>query len=257
METTALAVKDLSVTYGAITALDNITLEIPVGSRCAIVGPNGAGKSSLFKAVLGLENRQGSVSLLGQDQQLGSLIEQSVAYVPQANAVNWQFPARVYDIVMMGRFAKMKGWFKKTTPKDREVVEKSLETMALLDLQERQIDQLSGGQRQRVFIARALAQEAELYLMDEPLAGVDVKTEMIIMDTLKQFQKQGKTSIVVHHDLHTLETYFDYLVWINKFVVAAGPMGDVLTRENYQMAYHTDQLTPWLGSKEGTDVGTS
>ncbi|MET3557714.1 manganese/zinc/iron transport system ATP- binding protein [Streptococcus rupicaprae] len=247
METMALAVKDLNVSYGAITALDNITLEIPAGSRCAIVGPNGAGKSSLFKAVLGLEKSQGSVSLLGRDRDLESLIEQSVAYVPQANAVNWQFPARVYDIVMMGRFAKMKGWFKKPSPRDKAVVEQALETMALLDLQDRQIDQLSGGQRQRVFIARALAQEAELYLMDEPLAGVDVKTENIIMDTLRQFQTQGKTSIVVHHDLHTLERYFDYLVWINKLIVAAGPMSDVLTKENYQITYHTSQLTPWLG----------
>ncbi len=250
-EESAIRVQDLTVRYGDILALSDVHLRIPKGSRCAIVGPNGAGKSTLFKAILGLEKSQGQREILGQTENLDKVIEQTIAYIPQAADVNWQFPATVYDIVMMGRFAKIKGWFKKPSEKDKAVVADALKTMALEDLENRQIDQLSGGQRQRVFIARALAQEAEIYLMDEPLAGVDIQTEKIIMDTLKQFQQEGKTSIVIHHDLHSLTTYFDHLVWVNKGLVAAGPIDQVLTTTNYQKAYHTDQaMQDWMVPEE-------
>ncbi len=249
MTKNAVIVKDLTVRYGDILALSGVDLSIPKGSRTAIVGPNGAGKSTLFKAILGLEKSQGSREILGQTANLDKVIEQSIAYIPQASDVNWQFPATVYEIVMMGRFAKIKGWFKKASTRDKEIVQRALATMALEDLQERQIDQLSGGQRQRVFIARALAQEADIYMMDEPLAGVDIQTEKIIMDTLKGFQEEGKTSIVIHHDLHSLATYFDHLIWVNKGLVDAGPIEEVLTTENYQRAYHTDQeMVSWIAS---------
>lgn len=250
----AIQTEGLSVHYGAILALSDVSVSIPKGSRCAIVGPNGAGKSTFFKALLGLEKAEGHRVLLGQRDQLDQVIEQSIAYIPQASEVNWLFPATVYDIVMMGRFAKIKGWFKKPTSKDKAIVDEAIQTMALGELVDRQIDELSGGQRQRVFIARALAQEADLYLMDEPLAGVDIQTEKIIMETLKDFQEQGKTSLVIHHDLHTLTAYFDYLIWVNQGVVAAGPMDQVLTRANYQKTYRTDQAIAGFLGEMGGDV---
>ncbi|WP_049618341.1 metal ABC transporter ATP-binding protein [Streptococcus sp. X13SY08] len=194
----ALELTNVSVNYGTVSALEGVNLTIPKGSRTAIVGPT---------------------------------------YIPQSNQVNWQFPATVFEIVLMGRFAHIEGWLKQPSKLDREMAHAALEKMNLQDLAHRQIDQLSGGQRQRVFIARALAQEAELYLMDEPLAGIDRLTETIIMDTLKNFQKEGKTSIVVHHDLTSLNTYFDYLVWVNRRVIASGDMTTTLTTEHYQEAY--------------------
>ncbi|MBY5034200.1 metal ABC transporter ATP-binding protein [Streptococcus gallolyticus] len=235
---TVLEMQEVSLTYGAVSALENVNLIIPQGSRTAIVGPNGAGKSSLMKAILGLEGQvKGKVSLLGQSEQIAQLIQKELAYIPQASQVNWQFPATVFEIVLMGRYAHINNWLKRPGKKDREIVEVALERMNLQDLRHRQIDQLSGGQRQRVFIARALAQEAQIYLMDEPLAGIDQLTETIIMDTLKEFQAEGKTSIVIHHDLTTVADYFDYLVWLNRTVLASGPVEKVLTTENYQTTY--------------------
>lgn len=242
--TAALTIEGLQVAYGSRTALNAVRLSIPAGSRAAIVGPNGAGKSTLMKAILGLEKPvSGKLELLGQSDNLAQIIEQKVAYIPQSSQVNWQFPATVFEIVLMGRFPHIKGFFRIPSRIDKELTEAALERMNLQDLRHRQIDQLSGGQRQRVFIARALAQEAELYLMDEPLAGIDQLTETIIMDTLKDFQKEGKTSVVIHHDLSTLDTYFDYLIWLNRTIVAAGPMEQVLKADYYQATYEVaDQL---------------
>lgn len=239
----ALEVTELNVSYGGVAALENVHLSVPMGVRAAIVGPNGAGKSSLMKAILGLEvPSSGQVHLLGQKEDLRSVIQKQVAYVPQSSQVNWQFPATVFEIVLMGRFAHAKGFLKKPSKLDKEIVQAALEKMNVQDLANRQIDQLSGGQRQRVFLARALAQEAQLYVMDEPLSGVDRVTETIIMDTLKDFQKEGKTSVVVHHDLASLSTYFDYLIWLNRRVIADGSLDKILTKENYQMTYGGNQL---------------
>lgn len=233
-----LKMEDVTLSYGQVSALDKIHLEIPRGSRTAIVGPNGAGKSSLMKAILGLEPvTTGQITLLGETEHLPQVIAQKVAYIPQSSQVNWQFPATVFEIVLMGRFAHVNGFLKRPSREDKAIAEAALEKMNLQDLRHRQIDQLSGGQRQRVFIARALAQEAELYLMDEPLAGIDRLTETIIMDTLKEFQDEEKTSIVIHHDLSSLESYFDHLVWLNRKIVASGPLSEVLTAANYQATY--------------------
>lgn len=237
---TAIQVSDLKVSYQDVLALENVNLKIPKGSRCAIVGPNGAGKSTLFKSLLGFEKLStGKIELLGEREHLSQVIAKKIAYIPQASQVNWQFPATVYDIVLMGRYPHIKGWLKQPQKQDKAIVREALDKMALLELQDRQIDQLSGGQRQRVFIARALAQQAELYLMDEPLAGVDIKTEKMIMEILKEFQKEGKTSVVIHHDLSSLERYFDHLVWLNRKVLASGPLSEVLSQENYQMTYQS------------------
>lgn len=239
----ALEIAGLSLSYGGVTALEGVNLTLPTGVRAAIVGPNGAGKSSLMKAILGLESpSSGSIRLLGQDQHLPALIQKKVAYVPQSSQVNWQFPATVFEIVLMGRFAHAKSFLKRPSKMDKEIAQAALEKMNVQDLANRQIEQLSGGQRQRVFLARALAQEAEMYIMDEPLAGVDRVTETIIMDTLQDFQKEGKTSLVVHHDLASLSTYFDYLIWLNRRVIADGSLDKILTKENYQMTYGGNQL---------------
>lgn len=238
----AVSVDHLSVSYNAVEALKDVSLSIPKGSITAIVGPNGAGKSTLFKSLLHLEKRQkGQVTLLGQSSQLSDLIAEKVAYIPQASQVNWQFPATVFEIVLMGRYPHITNWLKRPNEEDKAIVRQSLERLGIWDLKDRQISELSGGQRQRVFIARALAQEAVLYLMDEPLAGIDISTEDIIMSLLKEFQAEGKTTVVIHHDLHTLENYFDYLVWLNQSVVDHGYIQDVLTKENYQRTYRTVQ----------------
>lgn len=241
------------MSYGAVAALEDVTVAIPAGTRTAILGPNGAGKSTFMKALLGLEKLQkGQIELLGQTGNLEKTITQQVAYIPQSSYVNWQFPATVFEIVLMGRYAHRKGLFKLPTKLDKELTERALERMNLQDLRHRQIEQLSGGQRQRVFIARALVQGADLYLMDEPLAGVDQLTETIIMDTLKEFQAEGKTSIVIHHDLTSVGRYFDHLVWLNRHVVASGAMAETLTTHYYQQTYGVvDSL---LFAKEMRDV---
>lgn len=254
LEKYVLEMQDVTVSYGEVSALEQVNLTIPRGGRVAIVGPNGAGKSTLMKAVLGLETLEsGRIVLFGESDCSPVTIARRVAYIPQSSQVNWQFPATVFEIVLMGRFAHIKGLFKRPTAYDKELVEAALEKMNLQDLRHRQIDQLSGGQRQRVFIARALVQEADLYLMDEPLAGVDQLTEGIIMDTLKEFQQACKTSMVIHHDVTTLETYFDHLVWLNRHVIASGPMKEVLTSQHYQEAYG---LSGRLLEREGAVDGT-
>lgn len=237
---TAITIKGLSVSYQSTVALKDLNLIIPKGSRTAVVGPNGAGKSTLFRSILQLETlNEGNIAIFGEKGQGLKRTMNKIAYIPQTTQVNWQFPATVFDIVLMGRYPLISHWLKRPRQKDKEATLQALEKMDLLDLRKRQIDQLSGGQRQRVFLARAIAQEAELYLMDEPLAGVDIKTEQKIMDILYDFQAEGKTSVVIHHDIQSLATYFDYLVWLNKKVIAQGPIEQVLTRDNYQRTYHS------------------
>lgn len=237
---TAITIKGLSVSYQSTLALDDLELSIPEGSRTAIVGPNGAGKSTLFKSILQLEKpKTGDITLFGEENKQHTEVLTKIAYIPQANQVNWQFPATVFDIVLMGRYPLIRNWLKRPQKKDKEAALQALDKLDLLDLRHRQINQLSGGQRQRVFLARALAQEADLYLMDEPLAGVDIKTEQKIMDILCDFQEAGKISVVIHHDIQSLATYFDYLVWLNKKTIDQGPINQVLTRKNYQRTYQS------------------
>lgn len=240
MSETAIQTINVSVAYGNHVALEGATVDIPKGTRTAILGPNGAGKSTLIKGVLGLEPiRSGSVCILGETEELKKVISQKVAYVPQLSTINWQFPATIYDIVMMGRFCHIIHPLKKPSKKDKEIVMEAIEKMKLTHLVNRSITELSGGERKRVFLARAIAQDAEIYLMDEPLASVDIQTEHIIMDLLKQFQREGKTSIVVHHDLNTVSQYFDFIVWVNKTVIASGPMEAVMTEQYYHKAYQS------------------
>ena len=212
-----LHVEDMTMAYRETAVLWDIDLDVPEGVRCAIVGPNGAGKSTLLKGILGLEKPvAGFVRLWGQPIDK---VRSRIAYVPQRGAVNWDFPTTVFDVVLMGRYVHI-GLMRRPGRADREKAKEALAEMKLSELADRQISELSGGQKQRVFIARALAQESDLYIMDEPLAGVDETTERIVMDKFVALQKEKKTVIAVHHDLSTLDDYFDYLVVLNRTVKA-------------------------------------
>ena len=219
-----LHVEDVTMAYRESAVLWDIDLDVPTGVRCAIVGPNGAGKSTLLKGVLGLEKPvAGYVRLWGKTIDE---VRERIAYVPQRGAVNWDFPTTVFDVVLMGRYVHL-GLMRRPGREDRERARAALAEMQLEKLAERQISELAGGQKQRVFIARALAQESDLYIMDEPLAGVDETTERIVMDKFVALQKARKTVIAVHHDLSTLDMYFDYLVVLNRTIKASGYLKDM------------------------------
>ncbi|MCS7068357.1 MAG: metal ABC transporter ATP-binding protein [Meiothermus sp.] len=229
-----LSVRDLTVVYHEKPVLWDIDWEVPAGRLCAIVGPNGAGKSTLLKAVLGLLPRAS-----GQVWFFGKTLAQArarIAYVPQRGTVDWDFPTSVLDVVMMGLYGRL-GWFKRPGAPEREAALRCLEQVSMQALAHRQIAQLSGGQQQRVFLARALAQNADLYFMDEPFAGVDAVTEEAILRVLHQLKQQGKTVVVVHHDLETVRAYFDHLTLLNVQVIASGPMEATFTPENLKRTY--------------------
>ena len=230
----ALHVEDLTVTYGDIPALWDIDIDIPPGVMAAVVGPNGSGKSTLLKAVLGLVRPvAGHVRLFGRPMRA---MRGRVAYVPQRSAVDWDFPASALDVVLMGMYRQI-GWLRRPGAVHCTRATEALRQVGLEDYATRQISQLSGGQQQRVFIARALVQEADILMLDEPMAGVDATTEAVIIDLLRDLQAQGRTVIVVHHDLTTLRRYFDWLVMLNRRVVAQGPVDRVYTAKNLRRAY--------------------
>ncbi len=230
----ALEVHDLTVSYDNKPVLWDIDFTLPQGEMIGILGPNGSGKTTLLKAIMDLiEKDSGQVTLF--NRQLDK-VRHKISYVPQRESIDWDFPASVYDVALMGRYGK-RGLFKSFSKEDHRVTMKSLEKVGLNGYKNRQISQLSGGQQQRVFLARALAQEAELYIMDEPFAGVDAATENAIVELLKGMKQESKTLIVVHHDLQSVITYFDWLVLLNKRLVAAGPASGVFTRENLEAAY--------------------
>ncbi|MCF6311298.1 MAG: metal ABC transporter ATP-binding protein [Verrucomicrobiales bacterium] len=230
----ALETHDLSVAYHKKPVLYGVDLTIPKGQLVGIVGPNGAGKSTLIKAVMGLlPLRSGWVEVFGQPFKK---TKTRVGYVPQRESVDWDFPVNVMDVVMMGRYGKL-GLFRRPKKKDRDIARECLDKVKMLPFANRQISNLSGGQQQRVFLARALAQESDLYLMDEPFAGVDAATEAAIIELLKELKERGKTILVVHHDLTTAREYFDSMVLLNMRVVAFGPTEQVFTVEQLQKTY--------------------
>ncbi|NDJ54169.1 MAG: metal ABC transporter ATP-binding protein [Chloroflexi bacterium] len=230
----ALVIDDLTVAYNSKPAIWDIDLNVPEGVLMGIVGPNGAGKSTLIKASLNLIPRAaGTVRYYGKPyDQARSL----VGYVPQRGSVDWDFPTSVVDVVMMGLYGKL-GWFRRPGRKERELAMYALEQVSMQDFAERQISQLSGGQQQRTFLARALVQDAQIYFMDEPFAAVDAVTERAIVAILRELRAQGKTVIVVHHDLQTVEEYFDWVTLLNVEVVASGPTLEVFTADHLQQTY--------------------
>lgn len=230
----AIKVEDLTLAYNEKPALWDIDLEVPPGVLMAIVGPNGAGKTTLIKAMLGLlKPVAGSVTIFGKPYKAQ---RRMLAYVPQRRSVDWDFPTNVLDVVLMGRYGEL-GWFKRPGSKDREMAMEALEKVGMTDFSRRQISELSGGQQQRVFLARALVQNANIYLMDEPFQGVDATTERTIIDLLKSLRAEGKTVVVVHHDLQTVSDYFDWVMLLNVRKIASGPVEETFTDDNLRLAY--------------------
>jgi len=231
---TAVEVHDLTVAYHTKPVLWDVDFSLPEGKLVAIIGPNGAGKSTMLKAILGLVPiSAGWVEIFGQStREQRSLI----GYVPQRESVDWDFPTSALDVVLMGLYGKI-GWLRRPGRKERAKAIAALEHVGMADYAHRQISQLSGGQQQRVFLARALAQEAQLYFMDEPFAGVDATTERAIATLLRELRSQGKTVVAVHHDLQTVPEYFDWAVMLNLRLVAAGPIEQVFTADNLHATY--------------------
>jgi manganese/zinc/iron transport system ATP- binding protein len=234
MNAPALELHDLSVSYHKKPVLYGVDLAVPEGSLVGLIGPNGAGKSTLIKAVMSLLPLDGGwVKVFGEPF---ARAKQRVGYVPQRESVDWDFPVNVMDVVLMGRYGRL-GLFRRPRKGDRDKAREALDKVAMLPFANRQISNLSGGQQQRVFLARALAQESDLYLMDEPFAGVDAATERAIIELLQELKQRGKTIIVVHHDLTTAREYFDRLVLLNMRVVAAGATEEVFTVDLLQKTY--------------------
>ncbi|MEP3390434.1 MAG: metal ABC transporter ATP-binding protein [Reichenbachiella sp.] len=234
VEDPVLEIHDLTVTYSRKPVLWGVDLTLPKGALVGVIGPNGAGKSTLIKAIMEIVPlSSGWVELLGQPIED---VRNRVSYVPQKESVDWDFPASVRDVVVMGRYAEL-GLFKRPRKADYEAADYALEQVNMQQFANRQISQLSGGQQQRVFLARALAQNAEIYFMDEPFAGVDAATEKAIINILKTMSDEGKTVIVVHHDLQTVSQYFDWVVQLNTRLVASGPVEEAFTQELLQETY--------------------
>jgi manganese/zinc/iron transport system ATP- binding protein len=229
-----LSVHAMTVAYHRKPVLWDVDFDAPTSSLVAIVGPNGAGKSTFIKACLGLIPRaSGHVEFWGEPYRRA---RRRIGYVPQRESVDWDFPVSALDVAAMGRYG-MIGWFRPVSRAHKRAAMQSLERVGLAEYADRQISPLSGGQQQRVFLARALAQESDLYFMDEPFAGVDASTERAIVELLRDLRRRGKTVICVHHDLQTVGEYFDHVLLLNMRVVAAGPSAATLTRENLQKTY--------------------
>lgn len=255
--TPAIEVEHLTVSYGPVPALLDVSFKIPRGQLIGVIGPNGSGKSTLIKTLLGFIDPD-----FGQIRLFGQPIEKSrgrVAYVPQRGAVDWDFPVTVREVVLMGRFGHVP-WWRELGRKDYEIADQALELVRMTPFANRQIGQLSGGQQQRVFMARAMAQGGDILLLDEPFAGVDAATENAILEVLKETRSAGKTLVVVHHDLSTAAKYFDALLLIKQRLYAYGPAGKVLDPELLSEVYEGQlQVFSDLGSRvlsreEGRDV---
>ena len=230
----AITVDDLTVAYNYKPVLWDIDLVIPEGVMMAVVGPNGAGKSTLIKAILGIiDPLAGSVSIYGKPYKKQRKL---VGYVPQKGSVDWDFPTTALDVVVMGTYGSL-GWIKRPGKREKKTALEALEKVGMLAFKDRQISQLSGGQQQRVFLARALAQDAAIYFMDEPFQGVDAITEIAIINILKELRKEGKTVVVVHHDLQTVPEYFDWVTFLNVKKIATGPVKDIFNDDNLTKTY--------------------
>lgn len=234
MSEVAVQIKDLTLAYDGEVAVDDVTLTIDSASITGVLGPNGAGKSTLIKAIVGTkEPDRGQVQIFGAPARRG---RQGVTYVPQRGTVDWDFPITAAGVVRQGRFRSM-GLLGRFRGAERDAVKEAMESVDILDLADRQIGALSGGQQQRVFLARALAQGGDLFVLDEPFAGVDAATESAIIEVLRGLRDAGKTVVVVHHDLTTVADYFDHLVLLNRRLVASGPTDEVHTEDNLRETY--------------------
>jgi ABC-type Mn2+/Zn2+ transport system ATPase subunit len=231
-----LQIKDLTVSYKRVPAVHHVNLELRCGSCVGLLGPNGAGKTSLFKALVGLVPLEtGSMSFHGHNRRLAV---SEIAYLPQRTTVDWDFPITVRGMVEMGRYQSL-GWRKRFREEDGRVVDQALETMELEDLADRQISALSGGQQQRAFLARALAQEAHVFLLDEPFSGLDKPAQDLLAGAIRRLANAGNLLVVSHHDLRTVRDLFDQVIFLNGELVAFGDTGLVFTAENIQKTFQT------------------
>ena len=234
MSAPAIEVEDLTVAYGERPALWDVDLVVPTSTLMAVVGPNGAGKTTLIRAILGLVRpAAGDVRVFGRPYAEQRRL---VAYVPQRGTVDWDFPTNVLDVVTMGRYGAL-GWLRRPGRAERDAAMRALEQVGMVEYARRQISQLSGGQQQRVFLARALVQDAQVYLMDEPFQGVDATTERAIVRLLQELREQGRTVVAVHHDLQTVPEYFDSVTLLNVRRIASGPVAEAFTEENLRLTY--------------------
>ena len=229
-----LDVEQLTVNYEKTSVLWDVNFAVPEKKIVGILGPNGAGKSTLLKALLGLvKPLSGHITFFGKPL---ADVRQRVGYVPQRSSVDWDFPITAFDLVMMGRYGKM-GLLKWASKDDREAARIALDQVEVLPFANRQIGQLSGGQQQRLFIARALVQDADVYLLDEPFAGIDMATEKTLLALFETLREKGKTLLIVHHNLSTAENYFDWLILLNTCLIAAGPLSEVFNQQNIWRTY--------------------
>ncbi len=235
----AINIQNLHVSYGDNEVLKNITLSVNTGKLVGILGPNGSGKSTFIKAILGLvPTDQGKIEILGKPL---NQVRKDIGYKPQNSNIDWNFPILVKDTVLLGTYPKL-GLFKRPTKKEKDWAMECLVKVGMQKYADRQIGELSGGQQQRVFLARALAQEAECFFLDEPFVGIDVSSEDVIINILKELRNQGKTVFVVHHDLMKVEDYFDELIVVNKELIGAGPV-DVIFRPGIMQKAYQDPLS--------------
>ena len=229
-----IQIHDMTIAYHRKPVLWDVDLDVPEGKLVGIIGPNGAGKSTMITSIMDLVPKaSGWVKIYGQPYEK---MRRSIGYVPQRESVDWDFPISALEVVTMGRYGRL-GWIRRPGREDRRAAEEALDKVGMGEYANRQISQLSGGQQQRVFLARALAQDTQIYLMDEPFAGVDAATEQAIIDILMELRKQDKTILVVHHDLQTVTRYFDWVIMLNMRVVASGPTAEVFTDENLNKTY--------------------
>ena len=231
----ALEVKNLTVSYSNKIALTDVNFSVESGKLVGIIGPNGSGKSTLMKAVLNLTAKDsGEVKI---DENPIEKVRENIAYIPQRSNIDWDFPILVRDTVLLGTYPKL-GLFKRPKAKEKKIAEETLRKVGMEDFADKQIGELSGGQQQRVFLARSLAQDAVVFFMDEPFVGIDIHSEEIIINILKELRDQGKTLFVIHHDLTKVEDYFDELILVNKELVAAGAVSDVFTPELMERTFN-------------------
>ena len=234
----AICIEELSVAYNYKPVLWDIHLDIPKSSFMAVIGPNGAGKTTLLKSIVGiLKPISGTIRIFGEKYKK---VKKKCAYVPQKNDVDWSFPVTVFDVVLMGTYGEL-GLIRRPKKEHKQRVLEALEKVGMSEFKNRQISELSGGQQQRVFIARALVQNAEILLLDEPLQGIDKKTEEAIMELLKKLNKEGKTIIATHHDLQTVKEYFQDVMLINFKLIASGKVSEVFTPENIKLTYEVNR----------------
>jgi len=233
----AISIKNLTISYDEKKILSNINIDIPKGKLIGIIGPNGGGKSTFIKGILDIvKNSSGNIKFQGEYYKE---YLKKIAYIPQRDTVDWDFPTTVLDVVIMGSYGRL-GLFKRPKRKEKEMAILMLKKVGMEKYLNRQISQLSGGEKQRVFIARALMQKSEIYFMDEPFQGVDIKTEKAIIKILKTLKEKNKTVLVVHHNLETVKEYFDYLVMINRKIIAKGEIADVFNKENIKKTFYRD-----------------